>query len=183
MNQFKFWAPKQECQQELPELLGKYEIKEWHSQHPLPQQLLWDLKTCIWGVGSFSSSPEIGQVGRRGFGSVGVWERAALLHPVRLCDLLTQALTPGWRALSFPQTLITIYFVLHMVLARAFLLGFSNPLLNKTGPVGSWDGDQLAVLPAGSQCDFKNMFVLFLGNLYCRKAWSSASLSHLPLSS
>lgn len=70
-----------------------------------------------------------------------------------------------------------------MVLAKAFLLGFSNPLLNKTEPVGSWDGDQLAVLPAGSQRDLKNMFVLFLGSLYCRKAQSSASLLHLPLSS
>lgn len=68
-----------------------------------------------------------------------------------------------------------------MVLAKAFLLGFSNPLLNKTGPVGIWDGDQLAVLPAGSQCDLKNMFVLFLGSLYCRKAQSSASFTPTTL--
>lgn len=61
----------------------------------------------------------------------------------RLCDLLSQALTPGWRALSCPQSLVPIYFALHLVLARAFLLGSTLcPLTKMERPVGSGDGEE-----------------------------------------
>lgn len=60
----------------------------------------------------------------------------------RRYDLLLHALTPGWRALSCPQTLITIYFALHV--GSSLLL-----LVKQEGPWEVWEGEEMAVLPAG----------------------------------
>lgn len=125
MTKFKFWAPKQACQQGLPELLGKYRTKRTSLPAPSPPPgLPWEFRTGLWeAASSTETGKQIGQAGRR-----GRW------------DLLLGALTPGWQAPSWPSSLSQL-----IVPCACFWLGLFSllPLVAPTKGCGKlgWGRD------------------------------------------